>query len=158
MSDTKVTTHHHHRAEPVDEEAHVDRPALAREPGVERAGEGMPRRHLAQAARGRRRSEIATEAIVTVCAKVRPSFQPRRPASDRPRERGEGGDAGRSSSAPSAPHPLRDPRSSTSIDLRLRKSVTRIASPMADSAAATVRMKNTNTCPDGVAAGNARTR
>ena len=31
--------------------------------------------------------------------------------------------------------------------LRLRNSSTRIASPIADSAAATVRMKNTKTCP-----------
>ena len=37
---------------------------------------------------------------------------------------------------------------STSIVLRLRNSVTRIASPMAASAAATVRMKNTNTWPE----------
>src|SRR5262249_1094521 len=48
-----------------------------------------------------------------------------------------------------APHPLRLSRSSTLIVFRLRNSTTRIASPIADSAAATVRMKNTKTCPDG---------
>ena len=37
--------------------------------------------------------------------------------------------------------------SSTLIEARLRNSTTRIARPMADSAAATVRMKNTNTWP-----------
>ena len=42
-------------------------------------------------------------------------------------------------------YPLSESRSSTLIVLRLRNSTTRIARPMADSAAATVRMKNTNT-------------
>src|SRR5262249_52769809 len=44
-------------------------------------------------------------------------------------------------------HPFNWPRSSTSIDPTLRNSSTRRASPIADSAAATVRMKNTNTWP-----------
>src|SRR5439155_15338587 len=44
-------------------------------------------------------------------------------------------------------HPLRVSRSSTSMVLMLRNSTTRMASPIADSAAATVRMKNTNTWP-----------
>src|SRR5262249_32627803 len=43
--------------------------------------------------------------------------------------------------------PLRWSRSSTLMVFRLRNRATRIASPIADSAAATVRMKNTNTCP-----------
>ena len=43
--------------------------------------------------------------------------------------------------------PLSESSSSTLIEARLRNSTTRIASPMADSAAATVRMKNTNTWP-----------
>ena len=43
--------------------------------------------------------------------------------------------------------PFSSSSSSTLIDARLRNSTTRIARPMADSAAATVRMKNTNTCP-----------
>src|SRR5690606_23081865 len=45
--------------------------------------------------------------------------------------------------------PLRLSRSSTLIVARLRNSTTRIARPIADSAAATVRMKNTNTWPPG---------
>src|SRR6185503_8492582 len=44
-------------------------------------------------------------------------------------------------------HPRSLPCASTSIEPVLRKRSTRIASPIADSAAATVRMKNTNTCP-----------
>ena len=44
-------------------------------------------------------------------------------------------------------HPRSLPCASTSIEPVLRKRSTRIASPIADSAAATVRMKNTKTCP-----------
>src|SRR2546423_1639054 len=44
-------------------------------------------------------------------------------------------------------HPFSVSRSSTSMVFRLRNNTTRMARPMADSAAATVRMKNTNTCP-----------
>src|SRR5437870_4098007 len=43
--------------------------------------------------------------------------------------------------------PFNRSRSSTSIDPTLRNSSTRMASPIADSAAATVRMKNTKTWP-----------
>src|SRR5439155_24924164 len=56
-------------------------------------------------------------------------------------ERGEGDDDGELF------HPFRESRSSTSMLLMLRNSTTRMARPIADSAAATVRMKNTNTCP-----------
>src|SRR6185437_3743649 len=44
-------------------------------------------------------------------------------------------------------HPRSLPCASTSSEPVLRNSSTRIARPIADSAAATVRMKNTNTCP-----------
>src|SRR5258708_25270454 len=44
-------------------------------------------------------------------------------------------------------HPFRESKSSTSMVLRFLNSTTRIARPIADSAAATVRLKNTNTCP-----------
>ena len=44
-------------------------------------------------------------------------------------------------------YPLSELSSSTLILDLLRNSRTRIARPMADSAAATVRMKNTKTCP-----------
>ena len=42
-------------------------------------------------------------------------------------------------------HPFNSLMSSTLIDRRLRNNTTRIASPIAASAAATVRIKNTNT-------------
>nr|VFJ62945.1 MAG: hypothetical protein BECKDK2373C_GA0170839_11023 [Candidatus Kentron sp. DK] len=44
-------------------------------------------------------------------------------------------------------YPFMASRSRTLMVLRLRNNTTRMASPMADSAAATVRMKNTNTWP-----------
>jgi hypothetical protein len=47
--------------------------------------------------------------------------------------------------------PFSASRSSTLMLRRLRNSTTRIARPIADSAAATVRMKNTKTCPVHVA-------
>src|SRR5258705_10832095 len=104
--------------------------------------------------------EIATERIADQCANDRPSFHPRKPASAAP-TRGEKAAINDNviklilvSSAfpwflPSTPdpQPFKLPRSSTLIDRRFLKSATRIARPMADSAAATVRMKNTNTWP-----------
>ena len=44
-------------------------------------------------------------------------------------------------------HPFRLSRSSTWMVFRLRNSATRMARPIADSAAATVSTKKTNTCP-----------
>ena len=103
--------------------------------------------------------------MVTVCANVRPSFQPRKPARIAP-TRGENAAISESVMRliccffclpfvlratayrlPPIAYPLRLPKSSTLIDRRFLNSATRIASPMADSAAATVRMKNTNTWP-----------
>src|SRR5258708_39820998 len=111
--------------------------------------------------RNEARHEIATDAMVTECAKARPSFQPRNPASTAPTS-GENAAIQESVKrsmgfffcwlflAPRAAglvslraYPFRLSRSATLIDLRLRNSATNIARPMADSAAATVRMKNT---------------
>jgi len=88
--------------------------------------------------------EEATARQVTVCAPARPISLPPRPAIT-PAASGSSGMA--SSTVGFTVQPFRVFRSSTLMLRRSRNSTTRIASPMADSAAATVRMKNTNTWP-----------
>src|SRR5437870_9354515 len=92
------------------------------------------------------KKEIATERIADQCANARPSFQPRNPASIAPTS-GENAaiqeSAIKSIVVLSPPrrrgpdYPFRLQRSSTLMDLRFLNNATRIARPMADSAAAT---------------------
>src|SRR5438445_9434809 len=70
------------------------------------------------------------------------------PRDDRADERSERDDEKNGWIQLHARQPLRSSISPTLIVARLRNSTTKIARPIADSAAATVRMKNTNTCPD----------
>ena len=88
--------------------------------------------------------------MVSTCAPRRPITLPNRPAAIEPTSgaRGTASSELRESSdmvGISPDQPLRVSRSLTLIARRLRKTSTRMARPMADSAAATVRMKKTKT-------------
>ena len=138
---------HHQRGEPVDEEADLHVHAIADQPGVHRR---VVRRHA-----------VPVDLL---------QHQERQPAGNRHRRTGDGVRAGAPDEAPAQArddggherqqrhteqrggvHARDQPfsvfRSSTLMLRRSLNSTTRMASPIADSAAATVRMKNTNTCP-----------
>ena len=93
-----------------------------------------------------RAQETATAAQVTVCTPARPMRRPPRPAMTAASS-GSSGTAISAVGFMAGGQPFSVFRSSTLMLRRSLNSTTRMASPMADSAAATVRMKNTNTCP-----------
>src|SRR6185312_11819944 len=78
-----------------------------------------------------------------------PDLPPGKAGDDRAEERREHDDEQDGFRNRHRAQPFSESSSATLIVARLRNSTTKIASPIADSAAATVRMKNTNTCPDG---------
>ncbi len=136
---------HHHRGERIDEEADFEVDPAHRHPGVHRAVERMSRQHVAEHQyRGNERHRDAGDGDDVRAGTADPA--PEQPGDECAEERRQRNDEIKRLHV--HPHqPFRRSRSSTLMVLRLRNSTTRMARPMAASAAATVRMKNTNTWP-----------
>src|SRR3569623_362590 len=136
--------HHedHERGEPVDEEAHLEADAVAHHPSVARAverGRAVEHdvlEHQQCEAEGDRDADDGHP--VRAGAADLAAEQPRDDGADERREHDAEVDVFHS-------YPFRLSRLSTLIVRRLRNTTTRIARPIAASAAATVRMKNTKT-------------
>src|SRR5207248_10096251 len=121
-------------------EADLEARVAHAEPGVDRRVEALALQHLPE---DRRRGEEGEQhredrGRVRLLARDAIAAQPGDEGAEQRCERGDDDEVF---------HPLRVSRSSTSIVLIFLKSTSRMASPIADSAAATVRMKKTNTCP-----------
>src|SRR5207248_3195415 len=122
------------------EEADLEAQRVAREPGVDGLVERRAVQHPPEDDAGSEEREQHREDRSRVRA-LACEPAPAEAGDERTDERRKSGGDGELF------HPRSESRSSTSMLLILRNSTTRIARPIADSAAATVRMKNTNTCP-----------
>ena len=146
---------HHQRGERIDQEADFEFSLAKQAPRVERSvepgatehigehHERADRRHHHQGNRDQVRSSPTDEVAQEACAE-----QARQNRAQQGRKRDDQIERRYARHfVTSSDQPLRRSSSSTLIVLRLRNSRTRMARPIAASAAATVRMKNTNTCP-----------
>src|SRR6185436_17397325 len=136
---------HHQHGEPVDEEADLQLGLAHGDPGVDRAVEGAALQYFQEHddRKSKRQQHAEDRHAVRPAAAERLAPQARE---DRAGERRKDDDQAQGFEH-AVRYPLSESRSSTLMVFRLRNSTTRIARPMADSAAATVRMKNTNTWP-----------
>ena len=138
---------HHHYGERVDQEADLKAQTARGRPRVQRTVEGVAvnndiLRDHATGQQSHRHTQdgggvgaSAADGLAEQAGKERPGERSQRNEQIK-RLHGHGG------------QPLRVLMSSTLMVRKLRNSTTRIARPMADSAAATVKIKNTNTCPE----------
>ena len=130
---------HHERGQRVDQEADIEERAARADPGVEVAVERVALEHvLEHQARSHEGDHHAQDRHPVRAA--RPISQPRKPAMIDPINGASGTMRYRDVTAA---YSFRVSRSSTLMVFMLRNRHTRIARPIADSAAATVRMKNT---------------
>ena len=136
---------HHHHGQAVDQEADLEAGLAGRHPFVDRAVEQVPRHHILE---DRQRSEEGDRDQRDGDA-MRPSASQHlaeQSGSEGTDQRCQGNQQIQTMHI-HVHQPFKLPRSSTLMVRRLRNSTTRIAKPIAASAAATVRMKNTNTWP-----------
>ena len=146
---------HHQRGERIDQEADFELGLAKQAPGVERAVEPGATEHIGEHhERADRRNhhqgnrdQVRSSPTDEVAQEAR-AEQARQNCTQQGRKRDDQIERRYARHfVTSSDQPLRRSSSSTLIVLRLRNSRTRMARPIAASAAATVRMKNTNTCP-----------
>ncbi len=152
---------HHHRRKRIDEEADFHLQRAHRHPFIDGAvvtgaidNVGQRQRRQNEGDRNTKDGDAVGCRAADLLAKELGAEQPgdRRAGQRRERDRQqqvgiERGSHGTLLIGGCGGQPFRLSRSSTLMVSRLRNSTTRMARPIADSAAATVRMKNTNTCP-----------
>src|SRR5204862_7148115 len=128
--------HQHQHRQSFDDEADLEAPPAAGQKFVDTAIKRIPRQHIRKDPAGSQEGNQDRENRHSVSAGAA-----KQAGNDGPRQRRERREQ------VEGLHPLSESRSSTSIVFRFLNRTTRIARPIADSAAATERMKNTNTGP-----------
>ncbi len=135
---------HHGHGQGINQETYLERVVSRGEPLINRSVERVSGRHIPEDENrcDEGKGNTGDRHGVRHPARDHAAEQPR---NDRPEQRSQGDE--QIECLHFHVQPFRLSRSSTWMVFRLRNSTTRIARPIADSAAATVRMKKTKTCP-----------